>query len=228
MLWQFGLNVKGLEQIDALRNKIPPGFEWLNSDQIAKVDRTLIEEPGGYEFWQRPSLGFAQIPTPKLSVSDSSFGLNLLTLGVYTFSSSRLRQIFDIGGCDVKYRPVDTSQSVPEVQALGYTAFDVIPFGNPFDPERMLGEMRPVRQLDGSFKNEWVMDWANRMAKSPEVYFRDDFVPPAPLFRATGSLWIFATDDLAERVMRAGIDDVLFQDITGPILPRRDRNRELR
>ncbi len=31
------------------------------------------------------------------------------------------------------------------------------------------------------------------------IYWRDAFVPPAPLFRATGTPWMLATDALAEQ-----------------------------
>ena len=39
------------------------------------------------------------------------------------------------------------------------------------------------------------------------------FVAPAPLFRVPGISWSLATDALADRVMRAGISDVVFMDI---------------
>ena len=191
------------------------------------MERAQREEYADHEMWDILTLTFSRVPIPRLRVTDPTFDVNIMEIGGFRFASARLRRVLDLDDRTIRYRPVDASLSVPEVQALDYAAFNVTPIGNPFDPDRMKGEVRPARQLDGSLKDDWVLDneW---LLKGAEVYFRADFVPPAPLFRATGSQWIFATDDLAERVMRAGIDDVLFQDITGPIHPRRDQNRKLR
>lgn len=225
MFWMVATNIRAHERYDDLERASPPGFSMLNEAGITAAYQVVWEQYHDHEFWEIPNLTFSRIPTPRIRITDPTFDVDMFSYGDFTFVSRKLRRVIGNVSAFARFRSVDMEASVPAVQAIDYEMFEVSQFGNPFDPTRMAGDVRPVRQPDGSLRDEWVMDWFGRVEKSPDVYFRDDFVAPAPMFRGLGSYWTFATDELADRVQRAGIDDVLFLDITGPALPDRDRSR---
>lgn len=220
-LWTFSPTIEKWTTIEAMEIAVPPRFEWLNKGILYGLDKQIAAEHPDHEYWEWLSLAFSRMPTPRLRVTDPTLDSNMLFFSRHGIASTRLRQAFGLDERVIRYRPIDMSACVPEVQALGYEMFDVIAYGNPFDPARMPGHVRPVRQPDGSLRDEWVFDYFGTINEPFEIYFRDDFVPPAPLFRSVGGIWTFATDELADRVQRAGLDDIMFLDISGPILPNR-------
>ena len=224
MIWQIATGFRAHDLMYRLIDAVPPKFTWTNLQDLNNVTFDSIGQHADHEFWETSSLAFSLIPTPRLRVTDPRFTPDYFQFQAYPVVSLSLRRLLDLNDRVVRYRNIDTTLCIPEVQALGYSLVDVIQYANPFDPNRTSGQVRDVRQSDGSLRREWVVDYAVGV----ECYFRDDFVPPAPLFRGTGTLWTFATDELAERVMRAGIDDMLFQDIEGPHTPVRERMRQLR
>lgn len=225
MLWLMSPSVSALEKWDVLASAIPPRFSVLNEAEFISADQALRAQYGDHEFWELPSLGFSRMPTIVLKVTDDSFTVDTFLYGQYVFASARLRRAFELPPTVIRYRPVDTSPSVPSVQASDYAMFDPTLFANPFDVNRTPGVRRPVRQPDGSLRTDWVLDREALARGLSGIYIKDDFEPSTPLFPAIGTEWILATKELAERITRAGIDDVLFQDITGPATPDRDRAR---
>lgn len=228
MIWWVSTSLAAGEAYEAAELAVPPTLTWLNLAQLRSNYARVLEESLSREFWLGPASAFLSMPTPIIEITDPTWRVDYFGFQVYTFISNRLRQAFAVGPDVVRYRDVDSSPSVPEVQALGYCAFDVLPFGNPFDPAKTPGDVRDLRQPDGSIKSEWVLDYMNRLQRGPEIYFRDDFIAPAPIFRGLGTFWVFATDEFADRIMRAGITDMAFRDITGPIEPQQDRIRTLK
>ncbi len=211
--------------IERLEDSKPPAFVWDNLSDFHRALNSVLEPYSDHEFWEIPSLAFSRIPAPRLKVTDPSFQIDYFSKSVHRFASERLQRTLDVGP-QVRFRPIDDSLCPKEVKAQKYAMFDVVCFGNPFDSTRMTGVERNVRQVDGSMHHEWVVDWEH-LTRSPDVFFRSDFVAPAPIFRAVGTTWIFVTDALADQVMRAGIQDVTFTDISGPSAPGVLRSRSL-
>ncbi len=220
------MSVQAGERMAELEQMNPAQFQFVNARDLTGVLMDVSDTYADHEFWERASLAFSRMPTPVLKITSDTFSPDFLEKQFYSFASLRLREAFDLGHDAVRYRNVDARLSTSAVQARQYAVFDVRQYGNPFDRNKMLGEEREVRQPDGSLRREWIMDWENRMRLSPDVYFRHDFVAPAPLFKAVGSSWVFATDSLAERVMRAGITDMIFVDIAGSDRPLESRMRQ--
>ncbi len=60
----------------------------------------------------------------------------------------------------------------------------------------------------------WVTEPSHPGNAQPTIAWSADFIPPAPLFQVPGTGWTLATDELADQVMRAGTDEVVFMDVT--------------
>lgn len=71
----------------------------------------------------------------------------------------------------------------------------------------------PDRDVHGDPTIAWITSITGPHAPSRPTVWREGFIPPAPLFRDRYGRFI-ATDALADRVMRAGISDVMFEDVT--------------
>lgn len=228
-IWMIGSTLRGLQIFENATIPEPPTWQLLNRGPLlAEADQVKQTYPE-HEWWEVNTLMFATMPMPVLRITAPGFDLDFMRYSIFDFVSARARAAFALGDDVIRYRATDTTQSTPDVQRQEYCAFAPVQFGNPYDPDRMPGDVRDVRQPDGTLKREWVLDWFGKYASRPsEVFLRDDFVPPAPLFRAAGSTTIFATDDFAEQVMRAGIDDIAFTDVTGAFDDPRDRLRHLR
>ncbi len=210
-----------------LQDMKPPRFQWLNESALARVLEQVSTSYPDHEYWEDPSLAFSWIPTPRLLSTDPDYSPNLLETQFYKFASNRLRKALDLDQSVIRYCEIDSSACADNVKTLQLAAFDVIRFGNPLDPARMKGTERDVRQNDGTLHREWVVDYQHMALNQTDSFFRPDFVAPAPLFRCTGTFWILATDELAERVMRAGITDILFTNYSGNLSPGESWFRKL-
>ena len=233
-LWRVSESRGSFEAVDRLDGYYAPGAEprirCLNEEQIIQTAREIEDhDMADHEVWQRYGLVFRAVPEPILTVTEKDFDLDYFFLLGYDFTSKRLRSALEPFRAALVYRRVDSSSCPLSVRALQYEIVHVLPTSNPFDPERMPGRVRPVRQEDGTLRDEWIVELPDpKPGMVSEIYFRDDFVPPAPIFRAIGTQFTLATDDLAEQVMRAGITDMAFMDISGRQEPGNMILRELR
>ena len=195
-----------------------PRFDYVNFSEVAQRLREVLRfDMINHEMWDAAGVAFRAIPEPILRITDPDFRLDYFFVS-QQFVSARLRSVIGLGPDAIVYRDVDTRQSSAAVQAQDYNMLYVVHRANPFDASRMPGRVRPVRQEDGSLRDEWIAETPERpnLSKAVEIFFREDFQPPAPIFRTIGWDFTLATDDFAERVMRAGIAEMAFLQIDGP------------
>ena len=192
-------------------------IDLVNDAEVLDRRGEILDDMKDHEPWQVAVEVFRRVPTTILRIDDPTFDLDYFARrGQY--ASSRLRSALALGDDEVAYRPVDASGCPEAARAKDYEAFLPLKVANPFDPARMPGRVRPVRQDDGSSRDEWVVEppFDPGVPAPMQVYFKPGFEPPAPLFRPMGMpAWTFATEDLADRVSRAGITGIAFQEIEG-------------
>ena len=182
-------------------------------DRRGKVFDDLLD----HESWQVAVQVFRRLPKAILRIDDPSFDLDYFARRGH-YASARLRSALALRDDEIAYRPVDTSSCPEAARAKDYEAFLPLKVANPFDPARMPGRVRSVRQDDGSSRDEWVVEppFDPGVSAPLQVYFKPGFEPPAPLFRPMGMpAWTFATEDLADRVSRTDITGIAFQEIEG-------------
>ncbi|RYI36024.1 MAG: hypothetical protein EON48_00410 [Acetobacteraceae bacterium] len=111
----------------------------------------------------------------------------------------------------IAYRSVDASGSAAATRVADYRVFRVVHEADPVDLARMYGQV-PDRGADGRPTTAWLLSIHGPHGPPRRTVWRDGFVAPAPLFRdATGRL--IATEALAARVARAGLEDIVFQNV---------------
>ena len=200
-----------MEQVTRLEQRRPPRFEIANRDLIAASLRAADESSPAKAATDQDPLRFAAMPAPLLRIGQRGFAPDYIWVGLY-FASARLRDALDLGAGVVEYRDVDATGSGAAARAADYKVFRVVAQAEPVDLARMYGH-EPDREADGSPTIPWLLSVGGPHATPRRTVWRDGFVPPAPLFRdQTGRL--IATDVLAERVTRARLTDVVFQDVT--------------
>jgi hypothetical protein len=191
----------------------PPQFEIVNETAIHEHKLRVHDEYGDHEDAERELVQFRGMPKPVFRFADPAFKLDYFDAGM-PCASLQLRRVLGLTEAAISYRDIDLDGSPPEVHANEYQAFQLVNFADPVDWSKTSGEAIDVRCADGSVARQWRLIPPNPVGPPNRVYWRDDFVPPAPLFRATGTPWMLATDDIAEKVMRVGITDLAFLDIT--------------
>ena len=193
-------------------------------DHLMQVARDMAD----HETWQIDTMAFRTGPEDVLRIDDPSFALDHFFLRD-GYASARLRKAFALDPDEIAYRPVDTTHCFEAARARDYQAFLPLKVANPFDPARMPGHVRPVRQEDGSVRDTWMLDQLIPQPGKPvaPVWFRPDFVPPAPLFRPMGiPPWTLATEAFAARITQAGVTGIAFQEIEGPEAARKTIYRD--
>ena len=192
LLWPMGPSLAVMQQTVRLETRRPPRLFVVNRDQLSD------------EAARDPLV-------PELVVDQPRFAPNFLWCG-FQFASARLREVLALDADAIDYRPVDASGSTPAVQAADYRWFEARHSADPIDYVRTYGA-EPERDADGSTSLAWQLSVCGPHAPARVMVWRDDFVPPAPLFRNANGV-LLATEALADRVMRAGLTDVVFQDVT--------------
>lgn len=210
-LWPMSPCIATMVQTDKLERRRPPRFALVNSDAIHTTGHAVFNGIPilGNQDWDEPY--FNALPTPHLVITHGQFAPDYLWPGIH-LASARLRAAFDLGPDAIQYRNVDTTGSTDRVRAADYRMFRVVQRADPVDMRRMYGH-EPDRDEHGNPTIAWITSITGPHATPRPTVWRDDFVPPAPLFRDWHGRFI-ATDALADRVMRAGILDVMFQDVT--------------
>lgn len=129
--------------------------------------------------------------------------------------SARLAEVLALGPDQAQYREADCSACAPAVRDMGYRALNLLAFANPLDRERTAPGQFVDLETPAGPTYVWVRPPVGPNTPLPSIVWREDFVPPAPVFRMPGSGWTLATEELAGRMADAGFDDVAFLDLTG-------------
>ncbi|MFV0624806.1 hypothetical protein ACBY01_12465 [Sphingomonas sp. ac-8] len=195
-LWPMLPSLTVMERLSQLELERPPRFKIANIADLFPSDGKHC---------------VAAMPTPILVLKEHGFAPDLIWSG-FQFVSGRLRDALDLPPHTVEYGEVDTRGSADAARAADYKVLHAVHEADPVDLARMYG-YEPDRDADGSLSTAWVLAHHGPHAAPRRTIWRDGFVPPAPLFRDTRG-GLIATDALAERVMRAGLTDVMFQDVT--------------
>ncbi|MGI4943516.1 MAG: hypothetical protein ACRYHQ_23605 [Janthinobacterium lividum] len=197
LLWPMLPSLTSMEQMHRLERRHPPRFAVVNQDAALAMT--------GHDAHR-----FAAMPTPVLHVAEPGFAPDLIWAGLH-FASAQLRNALGLGPDVVEYRDVEVSGRAVPARTADYKVLRVVHEADPADLARMYGH-EPDREADGSPTTAWLLSIAGPHATPTRMIWREGFVPPAPLFRDRNGRLI-ATEALAERVTRAGITDVVFQDL---------------
>jgi hypothetical protein len=210
-------------RVDALAGKAKPKVEVVNA---AEIQNALLGPPEA----PRPPLhgkihhpiaaeDWSSLPRPKLRVAEPGFRFDLFRLSL-EFVSEKLAQAFASAGASPDYLPVDCTECTTEVQDKGYQTLNVTVFANPLDRDRT----RPADFVDVESEGEstfvWVPGMPHPNQPAPAICWRNDFEPPAPMFRVPGTGWTLVTEELAAAITNAGLEDVAFFDLTNGSKPR--------
>lgn len=219
-LWCLTFSASSIPVLARILQPDATGHSPLEVANYGEVHRHLIqvfEAMKDHEDWQINALGFRTGPEHVLRIDDPSFVLDYFVLRE-SYASARLRAAFALRPDEIAYRAVNTSRCGEAARAKDYEMFLPLKVADPFDPARMPGRVRPVRQEDGSLRDKWVVEFPMPHPSTPAtaVHFKPGFIPPAPLFTPLGaSGWMFATEELADRVTRAGVTGIAFREIEG-------------
>lgn len=210
-LWQFTTEL-------ALADRIMALFEPDRSDSAIRIPnedvqfefaqdvvQPLIERvgPGGM-------VRIATAPPPlQLVITEPEIAPHYFNIG-FEFVSADMRAAMALADDDVQWFPVDATGSTSEVVARDYRVLHVVHYADPFDRGTSDGGGQPYYRRDGTVEQRWDLRLPDPRLGPIKVGFRSDFVAPAPLFRTVPAGWTLVTDDVAERVGAAGIDDVRF------------------
>jgi hypothetical protein len=222
--WSFSGSIKSGEYVGRLLRKNPPQIDIINEVEIRRhYDAVDRECAGDIDYTARSNLYHRGMPTPRLMVLDKTFQCNYFHIGL-KYISARLKEIMDLPAETVSYLDVNLNACPAAVQSIDYKVLHLMCSGNPRYAEKPsdymsrvpkgtpehFGQWFELPQKDGSIKKEWLLTGPHAL---PIITgFKEDFISPAPLFLCEGHP--MATDELAERVLRAGITDVAFYDIT--------------
>src|SRR5215813_9900041 len=213
LLWVVGGSLESAEYAYGLADERPPRFELVNQAAVYDYRRRVESEYPGHDGAEHERMWFNDMPMPIFRIADPAFRLDYFHMGI-PCASLRLRRALGLTDTVIRYRDIDLDQSPPAVRERGYQAFHVLTVADPIDWSRTAAVVLDVRRPDGSIRKQRYVAPPNPVGPPQRIYWRDDFKAPAPLFRAVGTPWTLATDPLADQVMRAGITDLVFQDIT--------------
>lgn len=150
----------------------------------------------------------SQTPMPILVIGEPGYAPSLFFEG-FIYVSRHLRDVFGLPPGVVHCQSVDASGCAEPARSAGYTTFQPICVADPIDQERSDGEWIDVLGRDGGPDRMW-MPLGGPTRPAPRIVLRPDFRPPAPVFRQPNGGPPIVTDEIAERVLRAGVDDVVF------------------
>jgi hypothetical protein len=209
LIWRLMEEEKSLNYIIKLCNKKPPAINLENSEEVSQYyDASQLKygNDGGIS----DTHFFSTMPIPKLLITDTTFSANLFSIG-FLYVSAKLRTVMNLPTDSVEYKDVDLSECAPAVQDIDYKVMNLLKSGDPCDYEKSSCLWVDELQADGTVKQVPRLIGGGPNEPPPKIVLLECFTAPAPLFMAKG---IMATDELAERVLRAGITDVAFYDIT--------------
>jgi hypothetical protein len=216
LLWMINASLECGQHIADMEDERPPRFKFVNRAAIHKNKIRVDAEYHGDNEAERELLEFNSMPVPVFKIVDPTFGFDYFNGGL-PCASLRLREVFNLTDDVIRYRDVDLDGSPPGLRALRYQVYHVAAYADPVDWTKTAGQALELPRPDGSTRKIWCLAPPDPAGPPQRVYWRDDFLPPAPLFRALGTPWTLAIEALADRVMRAGITDLAFYDITSDL-----------
>jgi hypothetical protein len=212
-MWAIDDSFESVQYFIALEQAEPPQFEFVNWLAVHKYRRCILDEYDGDDHDELELLEFNGMPMPVFKIADPAFKLDYFFHDKIRCASLRLRQALGLTDAVIRYRDIDLDQSPLATRKHEYQAFHVVAVGDPIDWNRTRGQFVELPRLDGFVRKIWILEPPDPVGPRQRIYWRDDFTPPAPLFRAFGTPWTMATGALADRVMRAGITDMVFKDV---------------
>lgn len=214
-LWGFGPSIDVMQRTADLATGRPPALEWLNRDDFSDFvsGRGEATDAFGLPLGQVAGVDLADAPMAKWRCVDPDFAPDLIFEGAL-FASRRLRDAMALDRATVQYLPIDCSECPPAMRGADYSLVNLLVFANPLDRARTEpAEFADVALPGGGSTFVWTAPPWQPGRPVPRHLWRSDFAAPAPLFRVPGISWTLATDDLADRVMRAGLEEVAFMDV---------------
>jgi uncharacterized protein DUF1629 len=189
-------------KIDAMVRRSPPGYEVVHGDVETRASaKLLLFEPRDPEAGDAAPVPEGTFGKPsKLIITDPDFAPDFIDFwGAYC--SESLRSLFDFEPGVVQFFPVDCSLCPPAARARNYMRMGVLARRSVMDLEKS----RPMR-----------LPWADgeRILAVRDIVFKDGASSDVPIFRDPHDSRWFVTDAFAERILRAGIEDVAFADST--------------
>lgn len=212
IFWMIGSSLPSMQCLIELGEAKPSRFDFINNHSINVFRDKLLMEHRGEDEAERERLEFDGMPTPVFEIADPDFALDYFFSGI-PCASAKLRQALDLSDDVIRYRDIDLDRSPPSVRARAYQTFHVAHFADAIDWERTPMQILELPRDDGTILKRRFVRPPHPAEPDSRIYWRKDFAPPAPLFHVVGTPWMMATDALADRVMRAGINDMTFQDI---------------
>ncbi len=205
------------ERVDAMQRGRKPKAEVLNLSEVYDFlfgPPDAVREPKIADvFLPIVPADWSKLPALKLRITPADFAYDYFIMGL-PLVSARLRTVLALEPDRVRYLDVDCFECSAAVQAMDYKVLHVLTYANPLNRE-LTG---PCRFIDVKTPAgptfAWVRPPINPNDPPPRIAWRADFAAPAPLFQVPNSAWTLATDELAERVMRAGFSDVAFYEHT--------------
>jgi hypothetical protein len=208
--WCISYSDAVAEYVDRLCDEDPPELKFINNIDVREYVDSLGSVAGGYRRYDVISTDLSGMPRPRLRITDPNFSVDMFNQGL-DFVSARFAQFLNLNDSEVQYIEADCGQCPASVQAMGYRVLNPRAFANPMDRQRMAGVFIDVALPSGGSTYVWSPDPPRPGWPGPPTYWREDFVPPAPLFKIPG-MWTAVTDALADRIMRAGFQDLMFID----------------
>lgn len=152
-------------------------------------------------------------PLIELTIVEEGFAPDLL-IHETLFVSASLREAMAFEADDVQWCPVDTRWSTAAVQAKDYKMLHPTWIADPIDRARSEGIWFDTAGPEGETGRLWVLQAPEGEYRPARVRLRDDFVAPAPLFNVVALGTELVTDALVERVRRAGLPGIAFENVT--------------
>ena len=214
-LWLLTPTVDSLSAVASLQDATPTALQVANGDEL----RTLVEPIETAD----PDAGLPRMlhdaPALRLVTTDPGLVFDYIDFG-YRLVSARLRAAMELRADDAQLLGVDTSECPPAVRDKDYRWLHLTHVADPFDREQSDGDYADIYvgppqawRPDAPTVRRWRLATPGP-GRPIRIRWREDFIPPVPLFQAAGVPWTLATDALAERIRAAGITDVQLQDVT--------------
>lgn len=194
----------------------PPRFRIRNKDEVLNA---FAAEPAFIGQGPTEIRVVSNCPAPVFEVTAEDYHPSIVLLGP-DFYSRALREALDLQPDQVQYVQVDTARCAKAFQAQDYRLAHVLAIGDVLDLPASGYEFGPGLGWDGTPVEAWRPRQLPPTPLEPLRYapltfvLREDAVAPSPLFVSRWSGHLMISDERAQQVLDAGLDDVQFQDIT--------------
>ena len=210
-LWTMNESLESSERHFRIVELHPSRSLIINRDEISDYLRDAAERDPGASYDEIEFRSLSRVPTPVLLIGDPAYAPPLFFEG-FNYVSRRLREVLGLPADVVHCQEVDASGCVELARSAGYTTFQALHVADPIDRERSDGDWVDTIERDGSPGRMW-MPTGGPTRPAPRIVIRPDFVPPAPVFRQPSGGAPVVTDEVAERVLRAGLTDIMFIEV---------------